>query len=308
MCFCCSAFAQLKWKNVDSAYGTLPNGMHVYKTTDPLDGFPNIAYYVSIDLKNKNIVAETDTTKGRKLTPAQFYQRDSLPVIVMNCSFFDLKTFNNLNVVVNNGKLLALNEHNFPLGGKDTFMYNHPFRSALGIRKNRTMDVAWTFTDSSFKKIWAIQQPVNALKDSNNHIGKNELKNIPLKKWKVLTSFGGGPVLVQNGEVMITNNEERRWAGKAINEKHPRTAAGYTADGKLLLLVIQGRFDKVADGATLTQEANIFKDLGAVEALNLDGGGSSCLLVNGKETIKPSDKAGEQRAVPAVFLVKVKSH
>ena len=44
-------------------------------------------------------------------------------------------------------------------------------------------------------------------------------------------------------------------------------------------------------------------DVGCVEALNLDGGGSSCMLINGKETIKPSDAAGE-RAVPAVFIIK----
>jgi exopolysaccharide biosynthesis protein len=49
----------------------------------------------------------------------------------------------------------------------------------------------------------------------------------------------------------------------------------------------------------------MLKDLGCVEALNLDGGGSSCLLVNGKETIRPSDKTG-QRAVPAVFIIKAK--
>jgi len=40
-----------------------------------------------------------------------------------------------------------------------------------------------------------------------------------------------------------------------------------------------------------------------LEALNLDGGGSSCLLINGKETIKPSDKEG-QRPVPAVFMIR----
>ena len=49
--------------------------------------------------------------------------------------------------------------------------------------------------------------------------------------------------------------------------------------------------------------SKIFIDLGAVEAINLDGGGSSCLLINGKETIKPSDPTG-QRPVPAVFFVK----
>jgi exopolysaccharide biosynthesis protein len=76
---------------------------------------------------------------------------------------------------------------------------------------------------------------------------------------------------------------------------------GYTKDNKLVILVVQGRSES-SGGASLIQEAQILKDLGCVEALNLDGGGSSCLLVNGKETIKPSDKEG-QRAVPAVFII-----
>ena len=116
------------------------------------------------------------------------------------------------------------------------------------------------------------------------------------------TAVGGGPVLVQNGEVHITNNEELKFAGKAIEDKHPRTCMGYTKDGKLIIMVIQGRFPRIAEGATLTQEAKMLVDLGCAEALNLDGGGSSCMLVNGKETIKPSDKEGE-RPVPAVFLI-----
>jgi len=122
------------------------------------------------------------------------------------------------------------------------------------------------------------------------------------KEWKMQTAVGGGPVLLQWGELRITNNDELMFAGKAINDKHPRTAMGYTKDNKLIILVIQGRFPGIAEGASLTQEAKILKDLGCYEALNLDGGGSSCMLVNGKETIKPSDAAG-QRAVPAVFLI-----
>jgi exopolysaccharide biosynthesis protein len=69
-----------------------------------------------------------------------------------------------------------------------------------------------------------------------------------------------------------------------------------------VILVIQGRSES-SGGATLIQEAQILKDIGCVEALNLDGGGSSCMLVNGKETITPSDKGGE-RPVPAVFMIK----
>jgi exopolysaccharide biosynthesis protein len=47
----------------------------------------------------------------------------------------------------------------------------------------------------------------------------------------------------------------------------------------------------------------LFTELRAKEALNLDGGGSSCLLVMGRETIKPSDKEG-QRPVPGVFIIR----
>jgi exopolysaccharide biosynthesis protein len=80
---------------------------------------------------------------------------------------------------------------------------------------------------------------------------------------------------------------------------------GYTTDGRLIILVIEGRFPGIAEGATLEQEAKLLLSLGCYEALNLDGGGSSCMLVNGKETIKPSDKEG-QRPVPGVFMIRAK--
>ena len=70
-------------------------------------------------------------------------------------------------------------------------------------------------------------------------------------------------------------------------------------------MVIEGRFPGKSEGVSLVDEAKLLKDIGCVEALNLDGGGSSCLLINGKETIQPSDKEG-QRPVPAVMLIKVK--
>jgi len=116
------------------------------------------------------------------------------------------------------------------------------------------------------------------------------------------TAVGGGPVLVQEGKVKITNNEELKFAGKAINDKHPRTAMGYTNNGKLIIMAIEGRFPGKAEGADLLELATLLKDIGYIEALNLDGGDSSCLLVNGKQTIQPSDKEG-QRPVPAVFLI-----
>jgi exopolysaccharide biosynthesis protein len=126
-----------------------------------------------------------------------------------------------------------------------------------------------------------------------------------IQKWSMQTAIAGGPSLIRDGHIAITNEQERMFRGKQIEDKHPRTAMGYTADGKLIILVVQGRMPGIADGASLAEEARILKELGCYEALNMDGGGSSCLLVNGKETIKPSDKEG-QRPVPAVFMIQRK--
>ncbi len=314
-----ASFAQVKWVNVDADYAPLPASVQVFKTTDSLDGKPFIAYYIKAKLKDKKLDFTTDTTLGRRLTPLQFYEKNERPVVVVNCTFFSFETNRNLNMVIKDGKLVSYNIHTIPIKGKDTFQYKHPVGSAIGINKKRNADIVWLFTDSLKRESFAFQIPIVAAKDSIsgfdlNRIYHNTFPNSPehygpprffFNKWKMKTAIGGGPVLVQNGEVKITNEEELKFTGKAISDKHPRTCMGYTNDGYLIIMAIQGRLTGIAEGATLEQEAKLLIDLGCVEALNLDGGGSSCMLVNGKETIKPSDKTGE-RPVPAVFLIKQK--
>jgi exopolysaccharide biosynthesis protein len=298
------SFAQLKWQNVDSLYQPLPSSVHVYFTNDQPDTGVFRAFYLIADLKDRHLNFTTDTTYKRRLTPSQFYKKDSNPLVVVNGTFFSFQTNQNLNVVIKDGKLIS---YTAPVKGKgkDSLSFFHIYKGAIGISKKRSADIAWIKTDSSKKFARAVQFPytdAGNIFTVNTSSGERSTNNYdPFVKWKMRTAIGGGPVLLQKGEVMITNNEERMFPGKAINDKHPRTAIGYTKDNKLIILVVQGRSES-GGGASLIQEAQIFKDLGCIEALNLDGGGSSCLLINGKETIKPSDKEGE-RAVPAVFLI-----
>ena len=113
--------------------------------------------------------------------------------------------------------------------------------SALGITKKRKADVAWLFTDSSLKATYALQHAMPAVKDSSGKFyfaeAKKYAENINgfcfkkdayFKRWKVKTAIGGGPVLLQKGEVAVSNNEELKFAGKEISDKHPRTCLGYT--------------------------------------------------------------------------------
>ncbi|MCM5530655.1 phosphodiester glycosidase family protein [Parasegetibacter sp. NRK P23] len=310
-----TGMAQLKWTNVNEQFGSLPQGVNVYYTAGALDGKPNVAYYFEVPLKDKKRLFVADTTLSRRLTPQQFYEKNGKPLLVVNTTFFSFQTNQNLNTVVRNGEMVSFNLHSTGGKGKDTLLYHHTTGSAIGISRKRKADVAWLYTDSAAKYPVAFEKGPEYRKDSFQYVSKYTFaptlhhtptlkrRNGIVESWKVQTAVGGGPVLVQDGKVRITNNEEMKFAGKALYDKHPRTAMGYTEDGRLIVLVVQGRMPGVAEGADLQQMAKMLIDIGCTEALNLDGGGSSCMLVNGKETIRPSDKEG-QRPVPAVFIVK----
>ncbi len=307
---CSYAVAQpttsLRWQCVDSLYGPLPKGVHVFKSISPIDGKPNVAYYVSAELKSPEIDFDTQVGRGNRYTPSQYYQQEGKPLVVVNGTFFSFADNRNLNLVIRRGMLQAYNVPTVRLS-KDTLRYYYLSRSAIGINKHRQADVTWLFTDTASKYAYNLingpSQGIGPKADPNWAELRTQLKSGGRKKlrWKMETAIGGGPVLLQQGQVYITNKEERMFV-TGENDKHPRTAMGYTYDGRLIILAVEGRRPGQADGASLVQTAEILKALGCKEALNLDGGGSSCLLVNGKATIQPSDKEGE-RPVPAVFMI-----
>lgn len=296
--------AQIHWQRVDSAYRPLPSSMHVYRSTDSLDGFPSVAYCVSIRLKDKGLQFTATTGQGKRFTPAQYYQIEQFPLLVVNCTYFSFTTNQNFNLVVKDGKMQAYNVTSLRGTGKDSLLYYYPTRGAIGIDRKRRADVAWTFTDSSRRWPYAFEAMPVVAKGMDTVPSIYDLKDIEWKWWKMRTAVGGGPVLIHDGKIRITDREEQLFPNSNRNgERQPRTGMGYTRDGRLIVLVVQGREPGVAAGATLQQEAQMLSGLGCYEALNLDGGGSSCMLVNGKETIHPSDREGE-RPVPAVFLIK----
>ena len=119
------------------------------------------------------------------------------------------------------------------------------------------------------------------------------------KRVKIAVSAAGSPrVAVGGSEVLVTG-------GKVVTtddgELHPRTAVGIDSDtGRLLLVVVDGR-SKASIGSTLLELATLMVELGAEEALNLDGGGSSTMAVtppDGDLTVANSPSDGAQRPVP----------
>jgi hypothetical protein len=294
---------QSNWKDVSSQFGKLPTSIKVLKSDDLLDGAPSIMFIATIKAKYHAKQFFVDTTFRRRLTPSQYFTRNEQPFVVVNCSFFEFVQNRNVNLIVQNNKMVGYDTPAVSRKGKDTMTYVHTLGSAFGIFKNGKMDIAFNYNDSGMAVPFVMQSVYTPMIDSVRRLNINHPSLSGLKPWKVKHAFGGGPVLVQDGQVKISNNEEKKFAGKAIIDKHPRTAIGYTKEGTMIILAVQGRMKGLAEGATLPQMAKIMVDLGCVEAMNLDGGGSSCMLVNGKETIKPSDPSG-QRPVPAVLVIK----
>ena len=110
--------------------------------------------------------------------------------------------------------------------------------------------------------------------------------NVPLANSAPIV-VGGGPLILENGKVNVRSREEHIAKDIAIGHA-PRTAIGLKKDGTVLVLVVDGRSTN-SKGLALQELATYFLRLGARDAVNLDGGGSSVMVINGEIVNKPSD-------------------
>ncbi|MBB5931407.1 exopolysaccharide biosynthesis protein [Streptomyces echinatus] len=118
------------------------------------------------------------------------------------------------------------------------------------------------------------------------------------------------PTLVKDGSIDIDAAAEGfvdppytsfgyAWA----SVRQPRTLAGIDKLGRLLLVTVDGRLTNGSEGFTVYESAAFMKSLGAVQAINLDGGGSTAMTVNGKLVNHPSDAAGERTVGDTVQIL-----
>jgi len=112
---------------------------------------------------------------------------------------------------------------------------------------------------------------------------------------KIIHLISGGPRLLKQGKSYVSKHEEK-FKPDIAEGRAPRSAVGITPQNELLLVAVAG--------ATLEELAGILKSLGATEAMNLDGGSSSTLVVKGKAINNPA--GGAQRRVSNAILIRPK--
>ncbi len=128
----------------------------------------------------------------------------------------------------------------------------------------------------------SVLQPLLDKKDAELIVNTNP-------EWKnVKHIISGGPYLVRNSEVFVDMTAQKLGA---IGGRNPRSAIGYTADNNLILVAVDGR-EGSSIGMTLMELASFMQSIGCTNAMNLDGGGSTVMYVNGQVVNKPQMKGG----------------
>ena len=121
----------------------------------------------------------------------------------------------------------------------------------------------------------------------------------------VTQTYSFGPALVSDGKVAADLEQvkiDTNFGNRSIQGANPRTGIGLISANHYLFVVVDGRKEGYSAGMTLSQFAQLFKELGAAEAYNLDGGGSSTMVFQGRVVNNPLGKETE-RGVSDILYV-----
>lgn len=131
--------------------------------------------------------------------------------------------------------------------------------------------------------------------------GRTVVLRIDLARWwsDVDAALGGGPLLVRDGVPVSSTREQ--FTSYQLDLRHPRTAVGQLADGRIILVAVDGR-SWLSIGMRTWELAAEMARLGAVTAMALDGGGSTTMAFDGRVLNRPSDGSERPVADALMFL------
>lgn len=283
----------IEWTKVSEQYN-MPEGVELYQGTRSSP--PLKAWYLEVDTKVASIGLVPYLADGGTETITNFSKRSNA-IAVINGGYFGGNA--SYSTLVQPGQVLARN-----VGSLSRNNTSYPIiRSAFSIGKDRSMSVDWIYHFSSLVDgIYRFPQPLPYTKGSSDS-PLSAPKKEDGEAFEMYMGVGGGPILVKGDSVHVTYNEEIFWgSGVGKDNRDPRTAVGYTTDGKAILLVADGR-QGTSYGLSLPEMAQVMIDLGCTEAINLDGGGSSQMVVHDALINRPEGTT-YQRPV-ATFLAVV---
>ena len=120
------------------------------------------------------------------------------------------------------------------------------------------------------------------------------------KLWNVVDAVHAGPILISDGKINITSEEEV-FFNTPVAGVQPRSAIGYRDNGDIVIMVVDGR-QVDSRGAYLEELAILMSQFNCYEALNLDGGGSSALIIEEKLVNRPSGLNTQREVMSGIAI------
>ncbi|GEM_PF-869489 len=291
----------LSWTPITSINAELPTEINVYSTTSSLNGRPFSAWYAIADMSTGIIELKT-TLSTSPQKPSQFIAAatNETTYVMTNAGYFGYSgsTVNSYSLAVDRTSKKSDNISTLTRGSHSYAVT----RGAFGVSQNQTPSIKWAVGN------FAYDIPSPNVEGETPQPSLSASFPAQSQNWNPYSAIGGAPVLLKDGKIVfdfttttsgkyMTNYELLQTDIFSTTARPPRTVIGSTADNKIVLFVCDGR-QTHSDGATLIELEQIMKGIGCVNALNLDGGGSSAIIAGGKLLNKPSD--GTERGVATV--------
>ena len=303
---------EAEWTDISSQY-SMPSSIKLYKTTTNVTGRTVNAWYAVADMSAGYLELRTfKTSSVMKPSVAATSGLVSGDVqIMVNGGFFG--SGQSYSYVLNQGKEEASGVKSVTrkfYGDENKTSVSRSYnvtRGAFGVNAAGEPSVRWLYGS----KEWAYEAPLPAY---NSGPSMSPTSSFPAQRhsWEVYSAIGGGPVILHDGRLcfdyLVTKDKGNggRYIGNpelldddifGPSVRPPRTAIGHTADGKIVIMVVDGRNAGGSQGVSLDELARLMKGVGCTDVLNLDGGGSTvlCATPSAKIVNVPSD--GSERAV-----------
>ena len=278
----------------------LPSEIKVYKAHTTVTGHPLNIWYSIADLSTGNVAFRALCVEGSKQkTSVMAKSQTTNPYVFVNGGYFGGSA--SVSYVMDNGVQKAENESY--LARKKSYYVS---RGVFGVTSTAESSVCWRFGRAVSGGPYFYDTPIPQI-DGAPEMSPSATFPSPAITPGYYNAIGGGPVLVKDGKIRINflmlddvylSNYEL-FPSDIFNKstRQPRTAIGSTADGKVVLMVVDGRNTGVSEGVILTDLARLMTGVGCVDVMNLDGGGSSVFCVGQDMTVLNRPTDGSERAV-----------
>ena len=276
----------MDWKLSDQ---TIANNIYLYEGYN--SDVPLRAWAVQIPIKDNNIKILVSDDKDGLSTPSEIGSKSGATVII-NGGYFTRgeKPIRHIGLLKSKDSLYEP-ASNSVLREKLRYNIN---RGAFAIRYDNYPEISWATTKDDSIFSWSFP--------FKNRPGKPVSVNYSFSEfWDVREAVHAGPIIIKNRRINVTSEQEV-FFNTPVDGVQPRTSIGYKKNGDLIMMVVDGR-QVDSRGVYLKELAILMSQFDCQEALNLDGGGSSSLVVNGKLINNPIGLKSEREVMSLIAVI-----